>query len=756
MVRTSIEEQARASKISISKERGAVNRLLVFVLLSASLGLASCGYAPASTAVTCTSTTSTSSTTTSTSTCTDPVTNISVTISPATVSVSVVTTQLFQDSISGGTNFVTIWQVNSITGGNDTIGRIDSNGVYHAPVSVPSPNTVTVTAISFEDQKVSASSTVTITPAPIVTITSPTSAATPPTVTVSSGSANTVDFSATETGGTTNVILWSVGLPGESSVSPGNSTVGMINANGVYSAPATPPVGQVVTVTATAQDSLDSTATFDVMISGYSRSSLQGQFAFSLSGTSASGRFFRAGSFVADGTGGLNSVLEDVNTSSSVTPTPISTTGSYTVGADGRGTLRFNDGLTPATFNFVLVNGAQLQIIGFDSSGTASGQASAQSAATFSGAPLTALRGTYVFDFAGVHGANRLSQIGEFSADGAGNVTQALIDINDGGTLSSPTIFGSKTVCAPPQNTTPTPPPPSSYSVGSDGRGTLTLNTYDPASCNGAVSYELTFYVVSLGGAKFVGTDPVMPVGGFSTQQAPNATMNVTALNGSYAFLLSGSNSTATIATAGSFTADGNGNVPSGEVDENLSPGAPAPGLPIIAHAGGDSYTVASNGRGTAMFTTASRTYTFVFYLGSVGTNTSAVFQETDSGISSDGTFTLQQGAPFSLSSIQGNYALATSGVSGTSVQDSTGQIAASGTGSITAGNIDTNTGGTTLAPGQAATGSYTAPDPMGRSLLTLNSSSANFAAYVVSPTQIFLLGIQSGQPATGTLLRQF
>lgn len=750
---TSIEVQRQSSPVSSNRERGLLAGLLALVVLCALPGLTSCGYTPPSTSVTCTTTTSTSSTTTSVSTCTDPVTNISVTISPATVSVSVVTTQQFQDAISGGTNFVTIWQVNSITGGNDTIGRIDSNGLYHAPVSVPSPNTVSVTAISFEDQKVSATSTVTITPAPVVAITSPTSSATPPTVTVPSGSANTINFTATETGGTTNTILWSVGPQGGLGVLGGNSTFGTISANGVYSAPAAPPIGQVVTVTAAAQDSPTSTATFNVMISGYSTSSLQGQFAFSLSGTNASGRFFRAGSFFADGTGGLNSVLEDVNTSAGVTATPISATGSYTMGADGRGTLQFNDGLTPATFNFVLVNGSQLQIIGFDSSGTASGQANTQTAAVFSGAPLSALSGTYVFDFAGAHGANRLSQIGEFSADGAGNVRGGSIDVNDGGALSQLLIFGSQTIC--PQNSLP--PAASSYTVSSNGRGTLALNTItSAATCAAGPSFALDFYVVSQGGAKFVGTDSVLQVGGFTAQQSPNATLDATALNGKYAFLLSGSSAGATITTAGSFTADGNGNVPSGEVDENLSPGTPALGLPIVAHAGGDNYTVSSNGRGIASFTTAGRTYTFVFYLGAVGTNTTAVFQETDSGIASDGTFTLQRGAPFALSSIQGNYALAASGVSGAAVQDSAGQVAANGTGSITAGEIDTNTGGTTLAPGQAATGSYTAPDAMGRSLLTLNSGSANFAAYVVSPTQVYLLGIPSGQPATGTLLRQF
>ena len=269
----------------------------------------------------------------------------------------------------------------------------------------------------------------------------------------------------------------------------GNATFGTISASGVYSPPLTPPIGQTVTVTAAAQDSPTSTATLAVTISGYSTSSLQGQFAFSISGSNASGHFFRAGSFAADGAGNLNSVLEDINSTSGATTTPISTTGSYTVGADGRGTLKFNDGLTPASFDFVLVNGAQLQIIGFDASGTATGQANAQDASTFQGAPLSALNGTYVFDFAGVHGSNGLSQIGEFTADGAGNITQGSIDINDGGTLSQFQIAGSKTVCVPAACAI------STYSITSNGRGTLTLATVN-AACGPGPSFTLNFYVV--------------------------------------------------------------------------------------------------------------------------------------------------------------------------------------------------------------------------------------------------------------------
>lgn len=719
-----------------------MKRFPLLILLIAALGLASCGSV-ASTAITCTTTAPSTSTTSSTSTCTDPTTSISITISPAVISVSVVTTQLFQDSLTGGTNNVTIWKVNNITGGNDTIGVIDSNGLYHAPTIVPSPPSVTVTAQSFEDQNLSASSTVTVVPAPVVTITSPSSP-----VTIPSGPANAVTFSASETGGTTDIILWYVGPVGGIGILGGNATYGTINANGVYSAPLTPPLGQTVSVTAGAQDSPISTASLLVTVSGYSTSSLHGPFAFSLSGSNSSGHFFRAGSFTADGMGDLTGVLEDVNTSTSATTAPISTTGSYTLGLDGRGAFQFNDGLTPASFSFVLVNGTQLQIIGFDATGTATGQANTQTPSTFASAPLSALSGTYVFDFAGVDGSHGLSQIGEFGADGAGNITGGSIDINDGGTLSQYQIAGSKTVC------NPAPSSLSTYSVSSNGRGTVTLNTLNP-SCAAGPALTFNFYVTSLGGAKFVGTSIAQQAAGYSFQQAPNVTFKVSVLNGNFAFLLAGAAPGGPIATAGSFATDGNGNLTSGVLDENTN-GTPATGLPFLP-SGTDAgtYTVAANGRGTATFVTAGHTYTLVFYIGPVGTNTTAVFQETDSGIASDGNFTVQQSGPFTLASIAGNYAIAVSGTSGGSLQSSTGQLDTNGAGLITSGIIDTDTAGS-LAAGQIVTGSYTAPAAIGRATLALNSTPPNYAAYVVSPTQVYLLGIQSGQLAAGALLRQF
>ncbi len=751
--------------------------------LIAVLALTSCGAAPVSTAITCTSNTSTATSTTSSSTCTDPVANISITISPATVSVNVVTEQQFFASLSGGTNSIVTWQVNSKPGGDDTVGTIDANGLYHAPVQQPSPNTVTVAAVSFEDSKLSASSTVTITPAPTITIsgtstytspsttcmnasTSATPSAPPPancTLPAPSGTANSISFTGSETGGTTGLVTWSVGPVGGLPIEGGNSNLGTISANGVYRPPATPPVGQIVTVTASAGDcpnidTCSSTAALNVLVSGYTQSSLAGQFAFSLSGSNAAGHFFRAGSFTADATGRLTNVIEDADPAPGGVGNPIITNGSYTVGADGRGTLSFNDGLAPATFDFVLVNAGQLQIIGFDASGTSSGQAVAQDASTFSGAPLSALNGTYVFDFSGVHGAHALSEIGVFSADGAGNITQGSIDTNDGGATSAAfQIFGAQTSCKPSS-----PPAMSSYTIGPNGRGTLTLNTVDSTCSSVGPSYVLTFYVATRGLAKFVGTDPVLQVGGSTSLQTPGATLSASALSGSYAFLLSGSASGGPITTAGNFVADGAGHLTSGILDENVN-GTPAPSQAFQPNGSNvGTYTVASNGRGTLTFTTAGRTYTFTFCLGSVGANTTAVFQETDSGIASVGVFALQQSAAFTIGSITGNYAISTSGASGGVSQVITGQLAMDGAGATKppsatqpASAVDVNTGGT-LNAGQAVTGAYTAPAASGRATLSLTPVSTSYAAYVVNSTEVFLLDLQPAQMGSGILLRQF
>ena len=79
-------------------------------------------------------------------------------------------------------------------------------------------------------------------------------------------------------------------------------------------------------------------------VATFSNSNLQGQYAFSMSGTDGSSGvlvpFARVGSFIADGKGGITGGNEDVNIPGVLTNELAFTGGSYTVNGDGRGTIR--------------------------------------------------------------------------------------------------------------------------------------------------------------------------------------------------------------------------------------------------------------------------------------------------------------------------------------------------------------------------------------------------------------------------------
>jgi hypothetical protein len=90
---------------------------------------------------------------------------ITVTVSPTSASVAVSVAQPFSATVMNSANTAVSWQVNGVAGGNTTVGTISSAGTYTAPMTVPSPATVTVTAVSAADAARSGSTQVTITPA---------------------------------------------------------------------------------------------------------------------------------------------------------------------------------------------------------------------------------------------------------------------------------------------------------------------------------------------------------------------------------------------------------------------------------------------------------------------------------------------------------------------------------------------------------------------------------------------------------------
>ncbi len=91
--------------------------------------------------------------------------DVSVTVSPAPAAVELGANRQFAATVngSGNPNRTVTWSVNSITGGNRTVGTVDATGRYTAPQILPVPASVTIAATSAADPAKSGSATASIT-----------------------------------------------------------------------------------------------------------------------------------------------------------------------------------------------------------------------------------------------------------------------------------------------------------------------------------------------------------------------------------------------------------------------------------------------------------------------------------------------------------------------------------------------------------------------------------------------------------------
>jgi hypothetical protein len=90
---------------------------------------------------------------------------VAVSVTPAAASVQTAMTQAFVAAVTGSSNTMVNWSVNGVAGGNAMVGMISASGMYAAPMTVPSPATVTITAVSAADSTKSGSAQITVTPA---------------------------------------------------------------------------------------------------------------------------------------------------------------------------------------------------------------------------------------------------------------------------------------------------------------------------------------------------------------------------------------------------------------------------------------------------------------------------------------------------------------------------------------------------------------------------------------------------------------
>jgi hypothetical protein len=163
--------------------------------------------------------------------------------------------------------------------------------------------------------------------------------------------------------------------------------------------------------------------------SQFTAAAISGSYAFNLSGANASskpGSLAEAGSFTSNGALLISSGVEDVNDSGSPS-TGVAVSGIYSapLAATGKGTLTLNG--TP--FVYYIVDGTHLKVVGTSAAAQLVGDVYKQPAGPFNNASI---RGGFAFAMLGSTSAGALGEGGVITLDGTGNVTTAIIDVNNG------------------------------------------------------------------------------------------------------------------------------------------------------------------------------------------------------------------------------------------------------------------------------------------------------------------------------------
>lgn len=146
---------------------------------------------------------------------------IQVVVAPDSAVISTVETQQFSAKVSNSSNSAVTWKVDSIEGGNASVGRISTDGLYAPPSTA---GTHTITATSVQDPSKSDNASVEVNLAVTITVT-------PANVSISTS--QTQQFIATVQNATNTEVTWMV-----DNIVGGNADVGIISATGLYTAPA--------------------------------------------------------------------------------------------------------------------------------------------------------------------------------------------------------------------------------------------------------------------------------------------------------------------------------------------------------------------------------------------------------------------------------------------------------------------------------------------------------------------------------------
>jgi len=493
---------------------------------------------------------------------------------------------------------------------------------------------------------------------------------------------------------------------------------------------------------------------------GFSNGSLDGTYVFTAAGRDTFAHVPPAayevtGVFTADGNGNITGGEEYYGNQpgSSDGVDAISASGSsYSIGADGRGTLTLNTGDTQIgvngveTFSFVLSNSSHGLITQFDASATSSGTLDLQN----SGAAQTPLSAGYAFVVSGVEQAFTkapLAMAGVFNVDGAGTISGAgsVMDINDAGTImNNATLNGTV--------------------VNPDGMGKVVINL----TVNSNIDLTFLGFIVDATHMQLIERDRsygttsgiAFAQGSNTGNFGGNSAFNATVVYSTSGYSSANDNPLLPTAYAGLFTADGAGDITNGYTDENQFG-------TLISDTLSGSYSADQTGR----VTTSGMFYGFsgpgpswILYL-TGASDVPALILQVDGGtnfIVTAGAAYTQSGGPFTAASFSGPYGLNfTAFPASGGEDDGTGQITADGNSAFSGNedanvcNFDTETGlcsSFTPNPGLGLSGSFSA-NSNGRFIGSMDDATVfnadPFAFYFADTTRVLIIDL-GAQPATG------
>ena len=442
----------------------------------------------------------------------------------------------------------------------------------------------------------------------------------------------------------------------------------------------------------------------------FSKASLNGQYVITQTGIgvnqagTGSDPFSETIVLTADGNGNVTQTCDDFDqVGGPFGGCTGNVAGTYSIASDGTGSMNIG-GSGGFNFAITMIDDQHFYIIEQDLFATASGFGEMQDTTAFTAAPS----GNFVFK---AHEIDTSSKVGGITITaGAISGTEDLLLL--GSLSSSNPVTTTVTMTAPDSN----------------GRGTFKWS-------DGISVSSFNYYVVNSSKFHFMSNSAgSLEIGQAEAQVAPTAGFSTATLPAAASYVFGSSGDTSNplgIHSAGVFSTDGNGNITAGGAVDYVQDSTVNSNLAVS----GGTYTLASNGRGQINLTLTGGTISpQIFWMLN---GSSAYFLADNAAAVEDGTFSIQQGAPFTTLSSQATFVM--DGFD-TAYKDRVGAFKPTSSGfnwNQAANSYDVNLGGSPSA--LPTNGTYTVSSN-GRVTVTVNGVTSSLVFYLSSANTGFMV----------------